>query len=368
MRLRPTRRCMIQGPGTVLPDNLATVGALGPGIYSFVTGAADLPASATLTLNGTGIFIFNVASSLTANVLSNVVGTANPCNIFWRVGSSATLNGTTFKGTVIAGASITVGAGANLAGRALAGAGATGAVTMAGSGGNTIGGCSTPVRTRCVPSLPSRRRRCRSGQSACAYAQTLTASGGAAPYTFSVVSGTLPAGLTLTAGGVLSGTPTTAGSSTVVIRATDANGCFAQITYTIVVSAPNCPVITLVPPTLPDGAVGVAYSQQITASGGTGPYVFTVLSGTLPAGLTLSAGGLLSGTPTSSGSSTVAIQATDAGGCPALVTYTIHTVTAVPTLPQVFVFFLAAGAHGRRVFAAAAADESRIMCGCSVSA
>jgi ice-binding like protein len=141
---------LIQGPGTVLPDNLATVGALGPGIYSFVSGAPDLPASATLTLNGTGIFIFNVASSLTANVLSNVVGTANPCDIYWRVGTSATLNGTNFRGTVIADASITVGSGANLAGRALAGTGATGAVTMAGSGGNTIGGCSAAP----VPTLP----------------------------------------------------------------------------------------------------------------------------------------------------------------------------------------------------------------------
>jgi Ice-binding-like len=140
---------LIQGPGTVLPDNLATVGALTPGIYSFTTGAPDLPASSTLTLNGnTGIFVFNVGSSLTMNVLSNVVGSANPCNIYWRVGSSATLNGTNFMGTVIADASITLGSGANLAGRALAGTGATGAVTMAGSGGNTIGGCSAaPVPT-----------------------------------------------------------------------------------------------------------------------------------------------------------------------------------------------------------------------------
>ena len=148
---------LAQGPGTVLPDNLATVGALTSGIYSFATGTPDLPASATLTLNGGGIFVFNVGSSLTANVLSNVAGTADPCNIYWRVGSSATLNGNTFRGTVLANASITVGAGANLAGRALAGTGATGAVTMAGSGGNTIGGCSAsggvviPVP---VPTLP----------------------------------------------------------------------------------------------------------------------------------------------------------------------------------------------------------------------
>ena len=105
-----------------------------------------MPSGATLTLNGqgTGIFVFNVASSLTANVTSAVAGTANPCNIYWRVGSSATLNGVNFRGTVIANASITVGSASNLEGRALAGTGASGAVTMSGPGGNTIGGCSVP--------------------------------------------------------------------------------------------------------------------------------------------------------------------------------------------------------------------------------
>jgi len=245
----------LQGTGTVLPDNLATVGALTPGIYSFVTGAPDLPASATLTLNdptGTGIFVFNVGSSLTANVLSNVVG-ANPCNIYWRVGTSATLNGANFIGTVIANASITVGAGANLAGRALAGTGATGAVTMAGSGGNIIGGCSTP---------------------------------------------------------------------------------------------PSCPLITIAPPTAPDGAIGVAYTQTLTASGGAGTYTFSVVSGTLPAGLTLTAGGVLSGTPTTAGSSTFVVQAIDGPGCPGVIIYTINVSTAVPTLPQAFVLFLALGLAG----------------------
>lgn len=143
---------LIQGPGTVLNDNLATVGALNPGIYSFTSGAPDLPSGASLTLNGAGIFVFNVASSLTANVTSTVAGTADPCNIYWRVGSSATLNGVNFRGTVIADASITVGSGANLEGRALAGIGATGAVTMAGNGGNAIGGCSTAGAG--VPTLP----------------------------------------------------------------------------------------------------------------------------------------------------------------------------------------------------------------------
>ena len=130
-----------QGPGIVLADQLDGA-VLTSGIYSFASGAADLAATGTLTLNGPGIFVFQVASALTANTSSNVVGTADPCSVFWRVGSSATLNGVTFSGNVIADASITAGAGANVTGQLLAGTGATGAVTMAGAGGNRIGGCT----------------------------------------------------------------------------------------------------------------------------------------------------------------------------------------------------------------------------------
>jgi ice-binding like protein len=131
-----------QGAGTVLAAQLNGA-VLTSGIYSFTGGAADLAAGGTLTLNGPGIFIFQVNSTLTANVGSNVVGTAVPCNVYWRVGTSATLNGGSFRGTVIANANVTVGAGSNLTGKAIAGTGVTGAVTMAGSGGNTIGACAS---------------------------------------------------------------------------------------------------------------------------------------------------------------------------------------------------------------------------------
>ena len=141
-----------QGPGTVLPAQLNGA-VLTTGIYSFTGGAADLAAGGTLTLNGPGVFIFQVASTVTANVGSNVVGTANPCNVYWRVGTSATLNGATFRGQVFADASITVGSGSNVTGRTIAGTGATGAVTMAGGGGNTIGGCASPVVGPAVPAL-----------------------------------------------------------------------------------------------------------------------------------------------------------------------------------------------------------------------
>jgi hypothetical protein len=163
----------VQGPGTVLPDNL-TGAVLTSGIYSFISGAPDLPASATLTLNGPGIFVFNVGSTVTANVLSKVVGTANPCNVYWRVGTSATLNGVNFWGTVIANASITLGSSANVVGRLLAGTGATGAVTMAGSGGNTIGGCSLATPTLITQASPGVTL-------GAAISDTATLSGGVAP-------------------------------------------------------------------------------------------------------------------------------------------------------------------------------------------
>jgi uncharacterized repeat protein (TIGR01451 family) len=127
----------IQGPGIALPAQLSGQ-TLTAGSYSF-TSAADLAASGTLTLNGPGVFVFNVSSALTANVGSTVVGSADPCNVYWRVGSSATLNGNSFLGTVMAATGfVTVGSGASVTGRVVA---AT-AVTMAGSGTNTIGGCS----------------------------------------------------------------------------------------------------------------------------------------------------------------------------------------------------------------------------------
>lgn len=129
-----------QGSGTVLPDDLGSVGKLTSGVYSFEHGAPVLPAYAALTLDGNGVFIFNVDRSLTTEALSSVVGTADPCYVYWRVGGSAELDGSIFHGTVIANENIRLGDGVKLAGRALAGAGAPGVVTI--GNGSTIGDCS----------------------------------------------------------------------------------------------------------------------------------------------------------------------------------------------------------------------------------
>ena len=131
-----------------------------------------------------------------------------------------------------------------------------------------------------------------------AYSQTLIATSGATPYTWSIASGTLPTGLSLSSGGVISGTPTTASGPTIVtFQVTDIASLNATKVLTITIG--SSPSITT--GTLANGIVGIAYSQTLTATGGTTPYTWSITSGTLPVGISLSSGGVISGTPTTTG-------------------------------------------------------------------
>jgi len=162
------------------------------------------------------------------------------------------------------------------------------------------------------------------------YSQTLSASGGVAPYTFAVTAGGLPNGLNLTAVGALSGTSTTAGTSNFTVTATDANGQSGAQAYTVVVAVPT---LTLTPATLPAGMVGTAYSQALTTVGGIEPYS-VALTGTLPAGMIFdTATATFSGTPTQAGTFNLSVTATDStGGTAATVTNNYTLTIAAPTL------------------------------------
>ncbi|WP_205910686.1 putative Ig domain-containing protein [Rhizobium sp. P44RR-XXIV] len=147
-----------------------------------------------------------------------------------------------------------------------------------------------------------------SGSIAVAYSQALTATGGVGSYSYSLSAGTLPTGLTLSAAGVLTGTPTAGGTFNFTVLATDSLAFTGSKAYTVTVGAPT---IAITPTTLPAATVAAAYSQAITASGGTGSYSYAITSGALPAGLTLSPAGVLAGTPTASGNFNITITATD---------------------------------------------------------
>ena len=142
-----------------------------------------------------------------------------------------------------------------------------------------------------------------------AYSQTIAGGGGTAPYTYAVTAGTLPGGLALsTSTGALSGTPTAGGSFNFTIRATDNNGFSGSRAYAFSVAAAT---IALAPATLPAATVGSAYTQAVTASGGTAPYAYAITAGALPAGLTLASNGTLSGTATAGGTFNFTVTATD---------------------------------------------------------
>jgi len=176
------------------------------------------------------------------------------------------------------------------------------------------------------------------------YSVTLAASGGKQPYTWAVSAGALPAGLSLDPNtGILSGVPTRTGSFSFTVQAMDNAQATARQNFALTVN--SVPLsITTVPP-LFNGTAGTPYSQTLVASGGTLPYHWSVISGTLPPGLTLDASsGILQGTPQPPPSLySFTVQVTDNAGASASTAFSITitptqlTITNSPVLPDTMV-------------------------------
>jgi hypothetical protein len=270
---------------------------------------------------------------------------------------SATLQSAGGTGTVTwsltQGSSLPVGLGLSSSGQI------SGLPTTAGTSSFTVAATdsSTPPQTETqqlsitinaalsvtTTSLPS-------GTIATSYDQFVSTSGGTPPLTWSVSSGALPAGLSLgvSAGGhttaEISGTPTAYGSYTFTLTATDSSTPpqTASQQFTIVIN--NVPLV-ISTTSLPNGTVNTSYSAALQASGGTPSYTWTVVSGTLPAGLSLSNSGgtwSLAGTPTAAGTSNFTLQVADSSTPPQTQTQAYSaSITAVlaiatTTLPQAY--------------------------------
>lgn len=148
-----------------------------------------------------------------------------------------------------------------------------------------------------------------SGIVGAAYSATLVATGGTTPYTWTISAGSLPAGLSLSSAGLLSGMPTAPGTFDFTVKVTDATAGTATASLQITIDPAPLTVTTT---TLQNGQVGAAYSVTLAASGGTTPYTWTVSSGSLPGGLSLSSSGLLSGPPSGAGTFSFTAKVTDA--------------------------------------------------------
>ncbi|WP_170113289.1 beta strand repeat-containing protein [Ahniella affigens] len=176
------------------------------------------------------------------------------------------------------------------------------------------------------------------GMVATPYNQLLTANGGSGPYLFAVTVGALPAGLTLSPGGLLSGTPTAGGSFTITVAATDGSPAPGPYTGSRVYTfAIDPPMLTLPVTNLAGGVLGQSYSAAIApATGGTAPYQYAVTNGALPGGLTLDAlTGAITGNPNALGTTNFSVTATDdstgTGPYSVMQTYSIAVVD-VPTI------------------------------------
>lgn len=162
---------------------------------------------------------------------------------------------------------------------------------------------------------------------------TITPSGGATPFTYSVALGsTKPAWVTLgSSTGVVSGTPATAGSSSFDVVVTNSAGSVTVTVNITAMVAPTVPATT----NIAAPVVGTPYSHQLAApTAGTAPFTYAVASGSLPAGLSLNTStGLISGTPTTAGAASFTISVTNGLGANHAASTSISTTVVLPPAP-----------------------------------
>ncbi|WP_164931844.1 putative Ig domain-containing protein [Dyella sp. M7H15-1] len=320
---------------TTLPAglSLSTSGVLSgtpttAGSYSFTVTLSDSVVSVSRTYSS--FTVANASISISPSTLPNGTVASAYSQTITASGGTSPYTYAIIAGALPAGLSLNSGSG-TISGTPTAGGTFTVTVQATDAGSNTASKTYSSW-TMAAPTItvsPSTLPAATQGSS---YNQAITASGGTSPYTYAVTSGSLPSGVTLSSSGTLSGTPTVYGNFTFTVTATDNSTGTGPYTgsanYTLTVNA-SAPTITT--STVPNGTVGVSYSTTISASGGNSPYTFSLASGSLPPGLSLSSSGVFSGTPTAGGSYTFTVRVTDAASSTATKTYSNVTISA-PTI------------------------------------
>ena len=359
--------------GGVGPYNYGRTGTLPAGV-SFangtLSGTPTAPGSYPITIIATDFGSSGAGAPFTVSNTYTLTVTA-PTIVFTPATLPGTTAGAAYAQTIAASGAVapyayTVTAGALPAGISLSNAGAlAGTATTAGTFNFTVTATDAngQLATRAysvvvaVPTLAITPATIPGATANSAYSQTLSASGGVAPYSYAVTAGALPAGLSLSSAGLLSGTPTVSGTFNFTVTVTDSTGgtaATATRAYSLVVAVPT---LTLSPATLPIGQQQQAYAATFVAAGGIAPYQYALASGSLPPGLALNATGTLGGIPTANGTYTFSITATDStGGTPATVTRSFTVIISLrpdPSKDAEVLGLLDAQAATTRRFAAA---------------
>ena len=157
------------------------------------------------------------------------------------------------------------------------------------------------------------------------YTTDLEASGGTGPYTWTVTTDVLPAGLNVDPTGTIRGTPGRSDTTAFTVRLEDAEGRSVERDYSIEVINP----LVILTPSIPGGTTGIDYSFSMASSGGRMPHTWTVSSGVLPSGLDMGTDGTISGQPTVATNASVVVQVVDSDGRVAAFPYVLAVVTGV---------------------------------------
>src|SRR5579872_774428 len=283
--------------GTTPGTAVATIAVPAPPVQSGVVSVAVAPAAAALSVSQQQQFT------------ATLTGTSNTA-VTWSVNGIA--GGNSALGIISSAGLYTAPAAAPSPNAVTVKATSAADTTKSASATITI---NSPV-TFATTSLPG-------GTVGLTYSFTLAASGGTAPYTWLVTGGSLPAGISLSSSGVLSGKATSASSLSPTIQVTDANGHSASLTFSITIAAASGSSLQILTNDLHMATVQQPYAAVLTGSAGVAPYTWSAGSA-LPPGLTLAANGQISGTPTQGGLFPVTLNVTDSKGATGSKTFSLE--------------------------------------------
>jgi hypothetical protein len=162
-----------------------------------------------------------------------------------------------------------------------------------------------------------------------AFSLQIAASDSAPSQTLTFTATGLPAGLSISSAGLITGTPTTAGTFSTTVTATDSTNATGSATFSTTVSAPPN-TVAVTNPGEQTATVGTAFSLQIAATDSSSTETLAFTATGLPAGLSITPAGLISGTPTTAGTFSTTVTATDSTSVTGTATFSITVSTPVP--------------------------------------
>ena len=249
----------------------------------------------TITLSPTTAITINQGQ--TAVITATVANDSTNSGVTWSLGSGAmgTLSQQTKTSvTYVAPSTLATNITDTVTATSVANTGITSSQSVTVDAQLTIATNSLPVGTIGTP-----------------YFGVITATGATGTFAWALTSGSLPAGLTLSASTTnaitISGTPTAVGQSKFTIEVTVGTSVSQNLSITI--NPP--PPLSVATKSLPDGVVGTSYSATLQGTSGVIPFAWSITAGTLPGGLSLSGVGVISGTPSASGTYTFTVQVVD---------------------------------------------------------